>query len=178
MTRRARRTTLLLAALGVVAVATTGCPQAPPPVAPLAPALLIPPLQDAEAGEELRLRRGNEDWIWRVASTTETEVLVDFRIVRGGVPAGPVKQTSWPRNGFGLPPGFVVSEIRRDRIEAAGRTWDCWWLRARSAEGGRSYWITDELPAHGVIRMAVEEKGRPVPATAADVVPEACSRPR
>jgi hypothetical protein len=153
-------------------------PSATSALPPPAPAIFVPPLFDAEPGEELRLRRGNEDWIWRIVSATDTELQVDYRIVRAGEPAGPVKPMTWPRNNLGLPEGFVVFDMRRDRIEAAGRTWECWLVRAKAEEGVRCYWITEELPVHGVIRIAREERGRPVQATQADVVLEALERPR
>lgn len=174
----ARRLAAGLAPASLVLASLTGCPAAPPPAPPMAPARFVPPLVDAEPGEELRLRRGDEDWIWRVASTSEVEVLVEFRKVRGGEPTEPARSLSMHRNNLGLPEGFMVLEMRRDRIEAAGRSWDCWRVRARAGDSVRSYWISEELPVHGVIRIAVEERGREVPATQADVVPEACLRPR
>ncbi|MCE9636541.1 MAG: hypothetical protein K8T90_12625 [Planctomycetes bacterium] len=148
----------------------------PPP--PPAPAILVPPLHDAVAGEELRLRRGNEDWIWRIASVSDTELEVEFRRMQGGAPLGQTDILRWPRNQFGIKDDYVVHECRRDRIEAAGRTWDCWLVRAGSKTEAIWYWVTDELPVHGVIRMAKDERGKPLMGSAATVVPDACSKPQ
>ena len=172
--RAARRILPSLAVPAALAIGTAGCPARPAAPPPLAAAVLVPPLHDAEPGEELRMRRGNEEWTWRVTSTTDTEVEADFTVRRDGEPVGPPKSQRWTRNGFGIPDEFVIREARRDRIEVGGRTWDCWMLRVHSRTGIRYYWISDALPAHGVLRIAVEDRGRPVLATAADAVPEAC----
>ena len=155
-----------------------GCRKEVPPPPPPPPAILIPPLHDAVVGEELRLRRGTEDWVWRVASATDNELGIDFFVYRDGAPTGPPEALRWPRNGFGMPPDFVIREISRDRVVVADRSWDCWRVRAFARDGARWYWITDELPVHGVIRMALDDRGRPVLQSAADVVPEASARPR
>ena len=118
------------------------------------------------------MRRGNEEWTWRVASATHDEVEVDFRRMRDGVADPPSPPMRWSRNGFGLPPGYVVREFRRDRIELGGRLWDCWLVRAQTESSGMWYWVSEEAPVHGVLRMAVDDRGRPVTATAGEIVPE------
>lgn len=171
-----------LVAVGGLAISLTSCREEAEPPPPLAPAILVPPLHDAVAGEELRLRRGAgpgaEDWIWRIASVSDTEVEVEFRRMQGGAPLGPPENMRWPRNQFGVKDDYVVHECRRDRIEAGGRTWDCWLVRAGSRTEALWYWITDELPVHGVIRMAKDDRGKPVLGSAATVVPEASSKPQ
>jgi hypothetical protein len=177
------RSPVLAAAVAVVAAlaAAPGCPRAPagPPPA-VAPAVLVPPLHDAAAGEELRLRRGTEDYVWRVVSTTDEEVEVESTVFRDGVVSQPPVRIRFDRNGWGIPrdPHHVIREIRRDHVEAGGRGWDCWMLRVHSRTSVRYYWITDELPVHGVVRIAIDDRGKPVLPSAVDVVPDACAFPR
>ena len=158
----------------VAATALPGCPADPAgaPSGP-APAVLIPPLHDAEAGEELRLRRGAEDWVWRITSTTTAAIEVEFTVRRtDGLPSPAPSRLVWARNAFGVPPEFIVRMVRRDRISVGGRDWDCWAIRAHSESEIRYWWVTDELPCHGVLRMAIDRDGSPDLSSAADCVPE------
>jgi hypothetical protein len=172
------RIPVLASLLASAALANTACRRDPPPPPPPAPAIFVPPLHDAQPGEELRLRRGNEEWVWHVASATHEEVEVDFRVMRDGVAVGPPEPMRWPRNGFGLPRGFVVREIRRDRIEVGGRSWECWLVRAQTENSGMWYWVSEEAPVHGVLRMAVDDRGRPVTGSAGEIVPEGSIFPK
>ena len=165
---------VLAAASLVPAIGACNDPVAPPPAPP--PAIFVPPLHDAEVGEELRLRRGTEDWIWRVASVSPTEIEVDFRRMLDGAPYGEPASFRWSRNQFGVKDDYVVRELRRDRIEAAGRTWDCWLVRAGSTTEAIWYWVTDELPVQGEIGMAKDDQGKPVMGSAATVVPEGSTK--
>jgi hypothetical protein len=177
--RSARRPPWLVpAAVGVLsgaaAVLPSSCADDAPPDEPAAPrTFLEPPLHDAEAGEELRMVRGREEWLWRVVSTTDEDVSVDFFVrVDGQLDERRTEHLRWPRNGFGLPEGFTLREARPDRIDVGGRARDCWRLRAHSREGVRLYWISAELPVAGFLRIAVEDRGKPLLQTAADAVLE------
>jgi hypothetical protein len=177
---RRMRPTLLPVLCGVAAAGaalTAGCradPPAPPP--PAAVAVLVPPLRDAEVGEVLRMRRGDEEWTWRVVSATPDEVEVEYGRSKGDAHAATERQR-WNRNGFGVRPGYVITEYRRDRIEVAGREWTCWAVRAHSPDDAIWYWITEELPVAGFLRAAPDERGRPLLGVAIDVVPEGSSFP-
>lgn len=173
--------TVVVARAGAAAVAVAalggGCRDVPPPPPPAPmPALLIPPLHDAEPGEELRMRRGYEEWIWRVASATDEEIEIDCRKTLNGTPIGTPETQRWSRNGFGLPKGCVIREVRRDRIEVAGKEWTCWLIRAVSRENGAFwYWISEELPVSGFLRIAKDERGKPQLGAATEAMPDASS---
>lgn len=162
------------AGLGVGAC-NPGPAVAPPTAAPARS--LVPPLHDAVVGEELRLRTGPTLWSYRVAHTSDDEVEVEFvsSWVGGSPPPGWAPRSErlvWSRNGFGLADGFVVRRIDPDRIEVAGRWWDCWRLQCHSRQGLRFYWISDEVPVHGVLRIAPDQNqdGVPDPGNEADLV--------
>lgn len=121
------------------------------------------------------MKRADEDWIWRVTSATGHEVEVEFRRFRDGVALGPAENLVWSRNLWGLPPGYRVDELARDRLEVGGRAWDCWRMRAVSPNDLRWYWFTEELPVSGFLRVARDDRGKPELAFAATVIPEACS---
>jgi len=175
-----RRAIAVLVAGGAVVGLATCRPGGGGGNAPAAPsATLVVPLNDAVVGEEVRLRRGRSIWTWRVSHSTDDAVQVEFvETTEGGGPAGvsppPAQSHVWPRNGFGLPEGLVVRRIDRDRIEVAGRWWDCWRLQCHSRAGTRFYWITDEVPVHGVLRIApdLDGDGQPDPGTQADLLPD------
>lgn len=170
---------LAAAALVAVVFVAPACDDAPAPARP-GPrvATLVPPLQDAVAGETLVLRRGTTVWRWRVDSTTDETVAVEFvetddRPTGAATPAPPTLRRVWSRNGFGLMEGLVVREIQSDRIDVAGRAWDCWRLRCHARSGVLFYWISDEVPVHGVLRIApdLDQNGLPDPSGWAEYVP-------
>lgn len=167
---RLRRTVLAAASAGLLVLAS-GCRESEPLPVAVQPAVLIPPLHDAQTGEQLRMHRGDEEWVWRVVSASDEEVSVDFFVYRGGVVVeGRTDHLRWMRNSFGIPEGFVIREIRRDRIDVGGTSYDCWRLKAYAREGARYYWITDSLPVSGFLRIALEERGKPLLQTAAEAV--------
>jgi len=126
------------------------------------------PLNDAVVGEEVRLHRGPIVSRWRVAHTTDEEVQVEFvETFEGTPPAGfvpsPASTFVWRRSGFGVPDGFVVRRADPDRIDVGGRSFDCWRLMCHSRAGVRFYWISAEIPVHGVIRIAPDLDGDGAP---------------
>ncbi len=151
-----------------------GCNRSPAAVAvDTGPAaVFVPPLCDAKVGEELMLRRGATAWRWRIASADSQFVGVEVQEYTNDVPAGPLQAYRWSRNGYGLPDEFVVQEIARDRISVADVSWDCWRMTVRSEQATRWYWVTDALPVHGVLRIAVDLAGKGAPdlASPADYV--------
>lgn len=161
-------------ALVLLAAFAAGCGEtpvvAPPDAGPAA--LFVPPLRDAAVGEELMVRRGATAWKWRVASTDEQFVGVEVQEYVDDVPQGPLQAYRWHRNGFGLPEEFVVQEIARDHIQVGAGTYDCWRLTVRGAKALRWYWVTDQVPVHGLLRIAVDlnNKGTPDLAFPADYV--------
>lgn len=163
-----------LAAASAAGLGLGGCDRTPAVVVaePGPLAVFVPPLRDAEVGEELMLRRGATAWRWRIASADGQYVAVEVQEYTNDLPVGPLQSYRWNRNGFGLPDEFVVQEIARDRIEVAGASWDCWRLTVRSGQTTRWYWLTDVLPVHGVLRIAVDLAGKGAPdlASPADYV--------
>jgi hypothetical protein len=123
----------------------------------------VPPLCDAEVGEEIVLRRGNTSWRWRIVSVDAALVAVEVQEYVDDAPRGPLQALRWNRNGFGLPDEFVVRSIARDRIEVAGQFWDCWRIAVAAGPALRWYWVTDALPVHGVLRIAVDIEGKGAP---------------
>jgi len=173
--RRSVPTLLAAAGLASLALALHGCREEPLPAPPPPPpAVLVPPLHDAQEGEELVMRGAfGETWIWRVRSTTDETVEVEF-VAHPVDPADGVRTKTlvWHRNGFGLDEAMVIRRIARDRIEVAGRSWDCWRVHGHSRQGQRFFWVTDELPVHGTLKMAVaNEKGAPEEVSAAYYLP-------
>ncbi len=124
---------------------------------------LVPPLHDAKAGEWLRLEVGADALEYRIVGADDLTVHVEIVQYRDDVPVGPPFKEVWSRNNFGLPVDPAEGVVRRyepDHIVAAGRSWDCWRLHVHSRQGVRYYWVTDELPVHGVIKYAgVSAKG-------------------
>src|SRR5688500_4642344 len=149
------RTSSRVAGLSVVVAALlawASCREAPVPPPPVPPAVLLPPLHDAVAGEELWMRRGREDWLWRVVSATDDALEVHYFRYLEGAPIGDPTRLVWPRNGFGVGEGMVIRRFERDRIEVAGRTWECWRIHAHHRNGIRYYWVSDELEVNGVLK--------------------------
>lgn len=154
--------------------------EAPVPAAlpPLQLPALVPPLADAKPGEELVLRRGDAEFRWRVVRDAGQELEVEYQAYEKGAPSSGAERMVWHRSGFGLKPEWIIQSFVRERIEVAGRTFDCWRMHVRSMKESRWFWISDEAPAHGVVRLAVDRgKGVPDDASAAEIVPEHCSPP-
>jgi hypothetical protein len=70
-----------------------------------------------------------------------------------GEPSAP-ETFVWNRNGFGMPDGGIARAFERDRIEIGGRRYDCWRVAVYSRIGQRFYWISEEIPVHGVLKVA------------------------
>jgi hypothetical protein len=52
---------------------------------------------------------------------------------------------------------FVVKSATPEdvRVESLGRTFHCWRIEGmRKGSGPTTYWITDELPVHGIVKMS------------------------
>lgn len=173
LVRRLALTAALAAPLAVL-VSLAGCERTPAvvPIDSAPAAVFVPPLSDAKVGEELMLRRGATAWRWRIASADSQFVGVEVQEYTNDVPSGPLQAYRWSRNGYGLPDEFVVQEIARDRISVAGASWDCWRMTVRSEQATRWYWVTDAVPVHGVLRIAVDLAGKGAPdlASPADYV--------
>lgn len=139
-------------------------PAAPPPPA----AVLVPPLHDAEAGEELVLCSpdGSYEQVFRVVSASDLEVEVEYTEYRNGEPV-PGKKTNyrWHRNGFAIPEGMVVRRIDREEITLdhmeGSPTLNCWRLHLYSRSGNRVYWFSEKFPVQGWVKIArLTDKGR------------------
>jgi hypothetical protein len=162
----------LVAGVLVAAIVASGRPQAAPE-APR-PMRLSPPLRDAEVGESLSLRSPAGDvQVYRVVDSTDRDVTVEVLTYQGDVPlAAPMKQ-KWSRNAFGVTDQIgVVRAIDPDRIEVQGRSWPCWRITIFGREDVRLFWwITDELPVHGLLKIArILKDGQPDEETAATLV--------
>ena len=156
-----------VAALTVTVLTVAGCrdrpsPPPPGPAVVAAGAVLEPPLHDAAVGEELVLRRGEQEWLYRVAQAKDTEGVVEVVTYEAGIPQARPQLFRWHRNGFGMPDDVVVRGIEPTRLVVDGRSVACWLLRAYSPRGQFAYWIDPAAPVHGVLRMAAVEDGRPV----------------
>lgn len=180
--RSAASATAAIAALALAAsAALPGCDASPPP-APPAPPLqlpaLVPPLRDAAPGEELVLRVGDTSFRWRLVRDLGHEVEVEYARYERDAPVAAPSRHVWHRNGFGLQPEWVIQSFVRERITVAGRPFDCWRLHVRSQKETRWYWISDEVPVHGIVRLAVDRgKGVPDETSQSDVVAEHCVPP-
>jgi hypothetical protein len=147
------------ALLLLVAVSCNPDPEPAPPKAP-PPRRLIPPLWDAKVGEWLRVEEGPASLVYRVVNAGETWIDVETTPYRDGAPTGSPQKTRWTRNSFGLPDNeCVVRVFDPDRIEVKGKWYDCWRLLVSSATEQQMYWISDEIPVHGLLRVAAVHKG-------------------
>ena len=154
---------LAVIVLGLAAASCCPAPPAalPPPVFPP----LIPPLHDAQVGEWLRLAAGVDAEVYRVVRATDYAVDVEITRYHDEAPEGPPSVETWPRNGFSLPADkSVIRAIEPDRIEVAGKWFDCWRVHVFSHVAGlteRVYWICDKIPVHGLLKIANVVKGGP-----------------
>ncbi len=172
MARMSLRNSVLAAALVVVFVGgvLAACPAGTPTTGPAAPktpppARLIPPLHDAQPGEWLTLVRGSGDGEWltrmRVVAAGDTTVKIETLTYVGGQAQGAPVVSEFPRNGFGIPPGGVNREFLRERVEIDGEWMDTWRIRMHARNEVRYYWISEEIPVHGVLMIDRDRKGRP-----------------
>jgi hypothetical protein len=81
-------------------------------------------------------------------------------------PIGQPRTVTWNRNSFSVPPDAVIRAIDPDHIEIGGKWYDCWRLSVYGRSLQRYYWITDQVPAHGVIKVANVGKSGPDEANA------------
>jgi hypothetical protein len=141
----------------VVALTAASCGR-DPPVAPqqAAPARLVPPLCDAQAGEWLRIESGRNAQLFRVVDAGDYYVDVETTTYQDEAPIGTPQRQRWPRNSFGLPQDeCVIRAIDADRIEVGDRWYDCWRIFVTSRSGQEKFlWISDEVPVHGLLKVA------------------------
>jgi hypothetical protein len=155
------------AAIAAAVVLTATCGRAAPPPPPPAPIpRFVPPLQDAQVGEWLRLAAGVDSELYRVVRAGDFDVDVEVISYHNDQPTGPPRIVTWHRNSFSVPPDAVIRSIDPDRIEEGGRWYQCWRLSIYGRDVQRYYWITDEVPAHGLIKVANMGKSGPDEANA------------
>ena len=150
-----RRLAAVALVVSSVALFPVGC--APEAKAPGTLALpgFAPPLNDAQVGEELVLRRGEQEWRYTVVEAGDTNVRVQALTYENGEPTDRPKLIEWHRNGFGVPQDAVIRRIERGRVETGGRSWVCWILHVYTRDRGRYiYWISDQVAVHGILKMA------------------------
>jgi hypothetical protein len=120
---------------------------------------LVPPLQDAQVGEMLRIEAGAGAEVYHVVGGDDFQVQVEVVQYQNGAPASSPTVLTWHRNGFSMPADAVIRAIDQDRIEVGGKTYDCWRLAVASRVRQLYYWISDEIPVHGVLKVASIVKG-------------------
>jgi hypothetical protein len=151
-----------IALAAVAALISSSCgkdsPAAPPPSPP---ARLTPPLCDAQVGEWLRLESGRDAQLLRVVDAGDYYVDVETTTYQDESPVGNPQRQRWSRNSFGLPPDeCVVRTIDADRIHLGDRWYDCWRIYATTRAGQETFfWISDEIPVHGMLKFAAVRKG-------------------
>ncbi len=148
---------LLLAAV----VVPTGCSDPPPPaVAPRA--TFVPPLQDAQEGEQLILARGEQEWRYTIIGAADTTVEVELVRYSEGVPLDRPERFTWHRNSFGVPDDAVVRAIQPKVLHQDGQRWDCWLLHVYTRDRGVFYyWLSDDVSAQGWLKIAQAKDGKP-----------------
>jgi len=151
---------VVAASIGTV-LGLSGCTKSAVPPDRLSLPGLVPPLNDAQVGEELVLRRGSSEWRYSVTDAGDAFVVVEVLQYENGEPTAKPERYRWHRNGFGMPEDAVIRKIERGRLDSDGEAWDCWVLHVYTRERGRFYyWVSDEAAVHGVVKMAkVEEAG-------------------
>jgi hypothetical protein len=165
----------------VAAALTSSCDPAEPAPAP-PPPTLIPPLHDAEVGEWLRAESGRRAQVFRVVDASDFDVTVETVTYDDGRPTSEPVTAKWSRNGFGVPSGNppegVIRRFERDRIEVAGKLWDCWRISIHTRLGVVWYWISEDVPVHGVLKWALVQKGQADEANAARLADYGFAEPR
>jgi hypothetical protein len=146
----------------VVALAASSCGK-DPVVAPqqAAPTRLTPPLCDAQVGEWLRLESGRDAQLLRVVDAGDYYVDVETTTYQNESPVGSPQRQRWSRNSFGLPPDeCVIRTIDSDRIQVGDKSYACWRIYTTTRTGQENYfWISDEVPVHGMLKYAGIRKG-------------------
>jgi hypothetical protein len=142
-------------AIGMAVAALRPSPPPPPPPPPVP--TLVPPMHDAQVGEWARIESGVDAQLFRIVgvSPDDHEIKVEMVQSHEGTPSGPPVTLTWHRNSWSLPADCVIRAIDRDRIEVAGKHYDCWRLTVFSHVRNMVYWISDEVPVHGVLKIAV-----------------------
>lgn len=143
-----------------LALVLAGCPSPPPQTPPVVTTLptLVPPLQDARAGEWVRFGVGKTSEVDKVIEAGDFEVKVQIIRYVNDEPQSPVVQV-WPRNTFGVPPDGVIRAIDRDRITVAGKPHDCWRIAVYGRQRQMVYWVAEDIPVHGLLKVAALNKG-------------------
>lgn len=171
MTPMRTRTWAVASILAGTAFLATRCGDPPPPPPPpLPPLALVPPLQDAQVGERIRLQRENGDAeVYRVVAADEFWVTVELTAYQKGEPVPPVT-ARWHRSSFGMPDDAVIRSIDVDRIQVGERWYDCFRLSVHGKNRTVLFWISDEVPVHGVLKAALLLKGEASEMSAAKLV--------
>lgn len=151
---------MLASPLLVLALALTGCPDPPAPAAPVAPPLptLVPPLNDAQVGEWVRIGVGKASEVVKVVDASDFQVKVQIIRYVDDEPQSPVFEV-WPRNSFGVPADGVIRAIDRDWIDVTGKRYECWRLAVYGRQRQMVYWVSEEIPVHGILKVAALNKG-------------------
>lgn len=149
------------ALLGFVVAALRPGPPPPPPPAPVP--TLVPPLHDAKVGEWLKVESGVDSQLFRVVgvSPDDYEIQVEMIQFHEGAPTGGAQHFTWHRNSWSLPHDCVIRSIDRDRVDIAGKRYDCWRLGIFTHQRNMIYWVSDEFPVHGVLKFTVVGKEGP-----------------
>ncbi len=121
---------------------------------------LIPPLADVEVGEQVRLRRMKDEWVYTVVAVGDHTVQVERRKTVDGRVGEPEVYT-WDRKGFGVPEDCVILRLERTSLDVDGRSRPCWLAYISTKGEHYYYWISEEVAVHGLLAIAKELKGRP-----------------
>jgi hypothetical protein len=149
-------------ALALVLLFAVSCNDDPPRAAPTPPPpRLIPPLHDAKVGEWLRVEAGRDAQVFRVVDAGDYSVDVETTTYKEQAPVGVPHKTRWWRNSFGLPEDeCVVRALDPDRIQVGDKWYECWRIYVTSRNGQERYvWVSEEIPVHGVLKVAAINKG-------------------
>lgn len=159
-------TLAVVVAIAATIALTATCGPAPAPPLPPPPPRLVPPLNDAQVGEWLRLASGVDSEMYRVVRAGDFDVDVEIVAYHNDQPVGSPRTVTWHRNSFSVPSDAVIRAIDPDHIEVGGKWYDCWRLSIYGRNVQRYYWITDQVPAHGLIKVANIGKNGPDEANA------------
>lgn len=107
----------------------------------------------------IRLEAGANAEVYHVVGGDEFQVQVEVVQYQNGAPVSSPTVHTWHRNSFSMPADAVIRAIDQDRIEVGGKMYDCWRLSVASRVRQLYYWISDEIPVHGVLKVASSVKG-------------------
>lgn len=152
-----------------IAIAARPAPPEPPPVRNLR---LSPPLRDAQTGEWLRLQSGRDVQVYRIVDSGDLDVTVETTVYRDDRPLEAPQQQKWSRNAFGVPPSLgVIRAIDPETLSVGGRNYDCWRIAVFGRDQQFYFWICDEVPVHGLVKVAhIMKDGQPDEANAVTIV--------